>query len=191
MKRLCILTLLFFMALPVFYIFAACEELRDSLSAAEAAKEKAQWNLRDLYDQRRMNFVLRIGKSIDRIGKPKDMGDFADDISDAANVVSLRRQIEAAEAALDAANQAYSTAYYDFMVCYTNHLLEEITGPCGHTYQRLHRSDHSEVVGMCGHTYYYCQTINHGFISIYPCSKCGAYYFTCASESCMAGGSHH
>ena len=101
MKKFCIFTLLFFIALPVFNIFAACDELNNAMDAAAEAIEEARKNLKDLKDQRDMNFALRLGKTLDRIGTPKDFSDYADDMGDAANKASLDNQIRAAKTALN------------------------------------------------------------------------------------------
>jgi len=192
MKKLCILTLLFFIALPVFNVFAACDELNDAMDAAAEAVSKAQKEVKSLRNQNRAKWAIAIAKSL---GAGEDAGeadpaDLGDKMLDQFDHNAVKNKLKAAEQALEIANQAYSDAYTAYMLCMVSHLQEEIEGPCGHTYQRLNRAYHAEVVGMCGHTYYYCLPSNHNIISIYPCKKCGSYYFVCQSDNCMAGGSH-
>ena len=189
MKKLCILTLLFFIGLPVLNVFAACDALAAAVDAAQAAVTEADNKLGNLKRQNLGKWIARIGKALDQ-DKEGNPSRFGEQVEDAGGQHDLNKQIKAAEEALAAAEAAHSTAYYSFMVCYQNHLLEEITGPCGHTYRRIDRSDHAEVTGMCGHTYYYCQSGGHGYISSSKCSKCNSYYFTC-QMSCPAGGVHH
>lgn len=154
MKNLCIFTLLFFIALPAVKVLA-CD--KSSLTAAEAARDEAQKTLDDLNDQNLMKGAMRFGKALGQEG-PKDMSDFSDDLQDAYSQIQLDRQIKAAKEALAAAEVAYSNALMAYTVCRSQWLLEEITGPCGNTYKRLHRSDHAlTYCYVYGKSYYKCE----------------------------------
>lgn len=176
--------LVVFLSMPTLDALAACESLQTSLDTATQDRDKAKETLEGLTTKSDDSLIINIGKSI--AGKR----DIEDVVRDGVDNSVHQSKVKAAREALKAAEKAYSEAYMDYMICYTSHLLEEITGPCGHTYKRLHRSDHAEVTGMCGHTYYQCQSGGHGYISSSKCSKCNSYYFTC-QMSCPAGGVHH
>ena len=190
MKKLCILTLLFSIALPVFNIFAACEELQGSVTAAETTIEEARKNLKDLQDQSDMKWAVRFGKflgadkDLDDRSMAKDPSDLADKLEDAYGQSSLNDQIQAAEEALAAANQAYSDAYTAYTICMASHLTQEITGPCGHTYNRLDEDSHAWDYFDCGHKGYKCQT---GIHYINYCYDCETLYYYCEGHTCSSG----
>ena len=195
MKKLCILTLIFSVQFPVLNIFAACDNLAATMDAAQASVESAKRNLKDLNSQSFLKWAKQVGKAF---GAEKDFddsmandpNDLADKLEEAHSQLSLDNQIKAAEETLAAAESAYSTAYYNFMVCYQNHLQEEITGACGYTYKRLHRSDHEWTYFACGHAGYPCQP---GIHYLTYCSKCDTLYYFCEDEghmyTCSGSGS--
>lgn len=184
MKKLCVLTLLFFIALPILNVFAACDDLKSAMEAAKEAERAAQKEVDSLKNQNRSKWTIAIAKSLgagkDKNGNPSDLGE---KMLDQVDHTAVKNKLKEAEEALTAAKQAYTDAYIAYMLCITSHLTREITGPCGHTYQYLNRDSHAWDYFDCGHKGYICKVGIH-YMSY--CYDCVSPYYNCEGHTCSS-----
>ena len=184
-----LILLVVFVSMSSVDALAACDSLAASMDAARQTRDQAQASLDSLRKSETINNIGIFGKSFggSEDGPGLSMDEF---LSEGVGVANLAMQISEAEKKLAAAQKAYSEAHYNFMVCYQSHLQEEITGFCGHTYKRLHRSDHEWTYFDCGHKGYKCQP---GIHYITYCAKCDKLYYFCEDEghmyTCSGSGS--
>lgn len=117
-----------------------------SMDTAERALRKAKLDLEGL----EMSKKAAYGSGM--------QGNVLDKLQSGISISDLNEQIRAQKKVVEAAEVAYSNALMAYMICYSQYLLEEITGPCGKTYKRLDRSDHAlTYCYVYAKSYYKCE----------------------------------
>ena len=86
------------------------------------------------------------------------------------------------------AQDAYNAAYTNYHYCLLLRNSEDITGACGHTYQRIDESSHAWDYFGCGHAGYMCQP---GIHYLNFCTSCRTFYYYCEDTTCSAGSTHY
>ena len=98
--------------------------------------------------------------------------------------LDAERDIEQAKEAVAAAQEAYNQAYTAYTICMASHLTQEITGFCGHIYNRLDEDNHEWISFDCGHQGWECSV---GIHYITYCYDCETLYYYCEGHTCSSG----